>query len=229
MKVFISWSGNRSLAMAQALRDWLPNVIQAVDPWMSDRDAAKGILWEKKIEEELKTRFGIFCLTTENLDSRWLNFEAGAIASGADKAYVWTYILDFEPEELRGPLSQFNHTRAEKEDTRKLILTINRALENRLDEGRLNQAFDHFWPDLAEQLNRPVPTQENRPPSVAEMTQEILISIRAVERSLRLLGSSPMPFHQTLSLGGGTNLGLGEGRESQTAVQPFENVLDDAV
>ena len=217
------------MAMAEALRAWLPMVIQAVEPWMSNRDADKGIRWEKKIDEELKTRFGIFCLTTENLDSRWLNYEAGAIASEADKAYVWTYILDFEPEDLRGPLSQFNHTRAEKEDTRKLILTINRALENRaLDETRLNEAFETYWPRLDEQLKRPVPTQENRRPSLAEMTQEILVSIRKVERSLRLVGSSPMAPYQTLNLSDGTNLGLGEGRESQTEMQPLVNVLDDA-
>lgn len=42
MKVFISWSGETSKKVALALKAWLPNVIQALDPWMSDKDIEKG-------------------------------------------------------------------------------------------------------------------------------------------------------------------------------------------
>jgi len=41
MKVFISWSGQRSAAVADALRYWLPKVIQALEPWMSADDIEK--------------------------------------------------------------------------------------------------------------------------------------------------------------------------------------------
>jgi hypothetical protein len=59
MKVFLSWSGERSRAIAEALREWIPNVIQAVQPWMSAEDIDKGLRWISEVAIELEqTRFG---------------------------------------------------------------------------------------------------------------------------------------------------------------------------
>jgi len=42
MQIFISWSGDRSCLIAEAIRGWLPKVVQSVKPWMSDQDIAAG-------------------------------------------------------------------------------------------------------------------------------------------------------------------------------------------
>ena len=42
MRVFISWSGERSKRVALTLHTWLPDVIQAIEPWMSRRDLGAG-------------------------------------------------------------------------------------------------------------------------------------------------------------------------------------------
>ncbi len=41
MEAFISWSGDRSRAVAETLHEWLPNVIQLVTPWILLADIDK--------------------------------------------------------------------------------------------------------------------------------------------------------------------------------------------
>ena len=64
VKVFISWSGDTSLKVAQLLRDWLPYVINAIEPYVSSEDIDKGARWSTDIAKELEdSTFGILCVT----------------------------------------------------------------------------------------------------------------------------------------------------------------------
>lgn len=54
MKVFISWSGERSRAVGDVLRRWFPSVLQAVRPYFSPDDVAKGTRWSAEIAKELE-------------------------------------------------------------------------------------------------------------------------------------------------------------------------------
>jgi hypothetical protein len=129
MKVFIGWSGDVSKAVATALHDWLGRVIQAVKPWMSDEDLDKGARWSTTIARELQdARVGVVCLTRDNLTNPWIHFEAGALAKVVEESFVWTYLFHVKNTDVVGPLSQFQHTTEKKEDTKKLVETINRAL-----------------------------------------------------------------------------------------------------
>ena len=69
MKVFVSWSGERSQALAQALRDWLPLVLHFVEPWLSQSDIEPGERWASEVSKELGvSNFGIICVTRENTE-----------------------------------------------------------------------------------------------------------------------------------------------------------------
>jgi hypothetical protein len=73
MDVFITWSGEKSRVAAAALRDWLPNVIQTVRPWMSQADIDAGARWNHAVSDQLsRTKFGILCLTRANQGAPWI-------------------------------------------------------------------------------------------------------------------------------------------------------------
>ncbi len=42
VRVFLSWSGQKSHEVALALRNWLHEIVNDLDPWMSSEDIAKG-------------------------------------------------------------------------------------------------------------------------------------------------------------------------------------------
>ncbi len=156
MKVFYSWSGDQSKAVAETLSVWLSQVIQAVDPWISTA-IAKGSRGLEEIGGALEEcRFGIVCLTRQNLASPWILFEAGALSKTRDR--VWTFLLDLTPADIEPPLGSFQHTQATKSDVRKLLASINAEVaavnEKALTESLLDVVFETNWPTLESKLSQ---------------------------------------------------------------------------
>ena len=70
MLVFISWSGQRSKIVAEALENWLAQVIQAVEPWVSQDINKGGLRWSAEVADRLeRSKVGIICLTKSNLNA----------------------------------------------------------------------------------------------------------------------------------------------------------------
>jgi hypothetical protein len=184
MRVFISWSGDRSNAIAAALHHWLPTIIQSVDPWMSEHDIDKGTRNIPEISRNLdETQFGIICLTPENLNAAWLLFEAGALSKTQADARVWTFLYELEYTDVEGPLAQFQHTKANEEDARKLLRAINKASAGAsITDQQLQVSFDRGWPELEEKLrNVPVTTEVPVPRrSERELIEESLTLLRKI-------------------------------------------------
>lgn len=198
MKVFLSWSGDRSQAIAEALREWLPKVIQAVQPWLSAVDIERGARWSTDIASELEqTSFGILCLTPENLDSSWIHFEAGALSKTLNKTYVCPYLFKLEPADLKGPLVQFNAAKATKQDTLKLVHTINDAQDIPLTKTTLEESHELWWPKLEETFsNLPRPQLEVRQARPErEMLEELLDLVREQAR----MNVSPVDFSDLIN------------------------------
>jgi hypothetical protein len=184
--LFISWSGERSFAIAQALKKWIPSVIQEANPWVSEEDMRKGSRWILEITNRLeKSKLGILCLTPENLEAPWIHFEAGAIGKTLKGTYVCPYLYELEKAEIMGPLSQFMASKADKEDTRRLTKTINSALGVNLKEDLLDRTFDRWWPDLDDELKKigDIPAEKKKiKRGTNDMLEEILELVRDIAR-----------------------------------------------
>jgi predicted nucleotide-binding protein len=200
MKVFLSWSGDRSHEIAKALHGWLPLTLQAIQPWLSSSDVEAGTRWSSELEFQLQqTRFGIICLTPENLNARWLYYEAGALSKSLESAYVCPYLFGFSPTELTGPLVQFQAVTADERGTLALLKTLNRALgENSLNDSALEQTFLMWWPILAKEFSRiATDLSGSSVKNLAHKRVELLDRLARDEEALldRLLQrlSAPMP------------------------------------
>jgi hypothetical protein len=146
MKVFLSWSGERSHKLAIALSDWLPMIINSIEPYISSKIKI-GSRWIAELETNLnESEVGIICLTKDSLQSQWLFFEAGAISKSVENNLVCPYLLDIEPDEIPSPLTQFQYAKANKDDTWKLVCSINEALrEKSISEEVLKRSFKNSW------------------------------------------------------------------------------------
>jgi hypothetical protein len=146
VKVFISWSGSKSKAVAALLRDELPAIVRAIKPFMSQHDILSGERWAKEIAQELDhTSFGVFCLTSENIGAPWLHFEAGAL-SKLEGRVAGLLIGGLKPADFNNPLSQFQHRYFNKEDIHKLVSDISIAAND--DLVSVHKVLEKMWPDI---------------------------------------------------------------------------------
>jgi len=195
VKVFLSWSGETSHKVALAFKEWLRRVVQFVDPFVSSEDIQKGARSLPEIEKALAdARFGIICLTKENLAKPWLHFEAGALSRAIANplANVCPFLFDFERSLLEGPLAQFQNVLNDKDDVRRLVESINAAAnkEAQIEVDVLRDGFTMFWPRLQDELRDIAAGQSESPATPRRSTQELLEEILELIRAQQRLGAS---------------------------------------
>ena len=188
MKVFVSWSGERSQILAQALYEWLPMVLQSVTPWLSQADIGAGERWADKIAKELEIcNFGILCVTRENIGSPWILFEAGALAKLMQEGRVISLLLDIEFKDVTGPLAQFQAKKVERDGLLDVINSINNLSDIKVSDTQLPKQFEALWPQLDQNIvkipKNPTPAKQHRPQQ--EILEELVSSIRGLDMRFR--------------------------------------------
>lgn len=189
MKIFLSWSGDRSKAVAVALKDWLQNCIQQLDPWVSSADIEKGARWFEEIEGALTAADGqgIFCVTPENLASPWLNFEAGFVASKGGKGRVCVLLIDVSSADIQPPLSLFQVTNASRDDFYLLVKTLNEKVPIPVSERVLKKAFEKNWEELEAAIAAAIklrPSPVVKQPSDGDRLAELITTTRRLEQAV---------------------------------------------
>lgn len=199
MKIFISWSGSTSRAVAEVFYSWIPKVIQTVEPFISSKDLDKGATWTYELAKELAdTNFAIICLAPDNLDSPWLHYEAGAIAKSLDSRPC-PVLFQLNKEQVSSPLSQFQLTSIVKEDIELLMKSINASAGNPLTDELLADSINMRWANLEEKIAEiAVPSvttlkdtkSEPEKPAfdIQDMLEEIITRLRRLENRTRHLG-----------------------------------------
>jgi hypothetical protein len=192
-RVFFSWSGDLSHKVAIELSSWLQKVLQSAEPWVSSEDIGKGQAWLLEISSSLAdAKYGIICVTPDNIQAPWLNFEAGALSHSLGRR-VAPFLLGVEKGGFTGPLSIYQATSFDKEDVRLLVKSINEQLGDRqVPVDVWTASFESFWPRLESALQALL-SQRNLPkppvPENSELLKEIHESVNALSRMLTDPGS----------------------------------------
>ncbi len=212
MKLFISWSGPRSLAVAEVLREELPCLINELEVFLSSEDVDKGSVWFQSITTEINnSNFGIVCLTAENLHKPWILFEAGALAGKFSQKKVAPLLIDLEPAQVAPPLSHLQLTKFTELDFFRLLLSINKNATKPLADAVLERSFKRSWREIdakvKEKLSK-LPKLASTP--VVDRTQnEKIDELLSITRSIAANTPSPEPnpFLQALNGGVGPLIG----------------------
>lgn len=189
MKVFISWSGDLSKEIALIFYDWLPRVIQQIRPFVSP-NIEKGKVGTDEIYQALSdAKVGIFCMTQDNKDSKWIHFEAGAI-SNLPNSSLMTFLFNVDHVDIGLPLSMYQATIFQKTEVYQLLSALNSKLFDEnftpLTEGILRDSFEKNWSDFEGKilkLNSLNPLNKGKRED-RELLEESLLLLRSLDRKI---------------------------------------------
>lgn len=201
MRVFISWSGHASRAVAELLRTYLPCMLQDIHPFVSSHDLASGARWSIELSKELdEATFGIICLTPDNLHNDWVLFEAGALTKHVEGRACCLLFQRLGPADVSGPLAQFQNRKFERSEFAKLLADLNRLLPVPLPQPSLEMIFEKWWPDLEANVQAALA----RLPSQSESTRrepndifdELLLRVRNIQKQVEGVILRGAPAHE---------------------------------
>lgn len=146
--IFVSWSGDKSKAIAEVLKEYLEACFQKVEVFFS-KDIPSGRKFLDEIGQTLEAAVAaVVVVTPDNANSQWLNFEAGAIGNakgpGGKNKKVICLLVGYKSEgDYAGPLSQFQNVLLDDAGMSDLIVSL--AADVGVDTTRFASLFKNEW------------------------------------------------------------------------------------
>lgn len=161
-RVFLSWSGKQSKAVAHALGLGIQGIDKEkrLEPWISE-DIAPFEDWRNELKKSISSsNFAVLCVTPANLWSPWMLWEAGALAIELEKTNVSPYLLNIPVDKVPDPLRNFQCIVATKEGTKKLLSRLGDAVK--LPDTDFAKRFDKVWPKVRSALEKANTIREDK-------------------------------------------------------------------
>ena len=156
-KIFLSWSGARSLRLATALKDGLQILFPEADFVISSEDMSLGVRWSQEIGRQLaESNTGIICVTPENVDNPWLLFEAGALSKSIQDSRVIPCCFDMRVADLSPPMGQFQSMEADRDGIGMLVTRLCDIVDPQVKMAKKERALGLIMRSIDE-ISRVVP------------------------------------------------------------------------
>lgn len=195
MKIFISWSGAREQAVAEALQGALPELCAAkVEVFVSSRSIAKGTNGLDAIESNRdSSAFGLVLVSRANQAAPWLNYEAGWLASALDRP-VATVCLDLRPSDITTPLAPKQATQFDDaEDMKRLLREIVQLANPDMSDRAFNALLADVWSSVRDSWVVDDATAQPEPARTeSDMLAEVVERVRRIEEGIEANGR-PLP------------------------------------
>ena len=169
MKIFISWSKNKSKLLAQQTKKLIQNTIGNAVEFFFSPEMYKGTRVDHEIHENLlESDKCIVCITSENFKNPWLLYEAGVIFganhSKTNRSIVIPILFEHIPNWsswIDKPLNQYvpiqlqntnNEFIGGKQDFKQFLSEL--ALENNISVKNFNKHWKSYEKEIQEILNK---------------------------------------------------------------------------
>jgi predicted nucleotide-binding protein len=150
MRVYLSWSGQLSHTVANLLRDWLPEVLETVEPWLASADATS----EERDYSKSEYDVIIPCVTRDNTEALGNAIPIGAIYQlpSDDFPAVMVVLVGVKLSDLSGIIRMFDSAGLSEKGMQTLLGALNERAEIPIDPLACKTRVHMLWPRLERSL-----------------------------------------------------------------------------
>ncbi len=196
MKIFLSWSEERSKKIAEEFKNFLGQTCQQAITFFSFHDIESGTNWANKLMKELEqTNIGLFFFTPENLKSTFMHFEAGGLLRNEEKTIengkIIPVLFGIKKSDIVQPFAMFHMVIFNKVEIFKLINEINDKFQNPVKNKFLESIFEKFYPETETEIQKIMDsdTTKPKPRPIEELLDELILNTRNHNSRLDTLDS----------------------------------------